>query len=282
VELPGKTGPTLTLSSVVQADSGLYSVVVSNDTAPAATSTNAPLSVNKRRITGVVFGTGVDDTGALMPNGSTDLHYILAQSADPAFQGPDAIVANDAGFPIGTGPWVASGPTSKWIAPQADQSVAGNEPGDYTYQTFPDLTGYDVKLVTIVGKWAVDNIGVDILVNGASTGITSPGFGAFTPFTITNGLIAGPNTIDFKINNGSPTGPTALRVDLELVVPIQPAMSVAPSGDGLKISWTNKNPSQVLQSADSITGPWTTIVGATSPFDIATTGSGKFYRVIEQ
>jgi hypothetical protein len=282
VNLPGQTGVTLTLSGVVQADSGLYSVVVSNDTAPAATSTSAPLSVNKRRVTGVVFGTGVDDTGALMPNGSTDLHYILAQSADSTFKGPDAIIANDVGFPIGTGPWLASGPKSKWIAPQVDQSVAGNEPGDYTYQTFPDLTGYDVNLVTIVGKWAVDNIGVDILVNGASTGITSGGFGAMTPFTITSGLIAGPNTIDFKINNGSPAGPTGLRVDLELVVPIQPAMNVVPSGSGLRISWTNRNPSQVLQSADSITGPWTTITGATSPFDIATTGPAKFYRVIEQ
>jgi hypothetical protein len=284
IALAGQNGPILSAPSVVQADSGIYTVVVSNDTAPAATSTGAPLSVNRRRVPGVVFGTGVDDNGALMPNGSTDLHYILAQSVDPAFQGPDAVVVDDSLYPIVAGPWVASGPRSKWIAPQGNQAT-GNLGGDYTYQTFPDLTGYDVNLVTIVGKWGVDNTGVDILVNGASTGITSPSFNTLVPFTITvtNGLIAGPNTLDFKINNaGTDANPTALRVDLDVVVPIQPVMSVTPNGTGLRISWNNRNPSQVLQSADSITGPWTTIPGATSPFDITTTDPAKFYKVIEQ
>ena len=138
--------------------------------------------------------------------------------------------------------------------------------------------------VTINGKWAVDNTGLDILVNGISTGYTCPGFDAFASFTLTaaNGLVAGDNVIDFKINNGSPAGPTALRVEMEVIVPIVPTMSITPSGGGLQISWNNKNPSQVLQSADSITGPWTTIDGATSPYNITTTDPAKFYNVVEQ
>ena len=107
---PGKRGKYY-LSGLLQTDSGLYSVDVANDTPVIATSTNAPLSVNMRRVPGVVFGTGVDDSGGLMPNGSTDLHYILAQSVDPAFQGPDAIVANDAGFSDRHGPGWPAAPT---------------------------------------------------------------------------------------------------------------------------------------------------------------------------
>jgi hypothetical protein len=284
VNLPGQTGPTLTLTGVLQADSGLYSVTVANDTPTVAVSESAALCVNMRRLQGVVFNTGVDDTGALLPTSSTDLHYILAQSVDPIFPGPDAIVVNDQLFPIVSGPWVASGPKSKWIGPQADESGANpaSQPGDYTYQTFPDFTGYDVSQLKIIGRWSVDNSGLDILVNGASTGITSPGFSTFTPFTLSSGLVAGPNTIDFKINNGSPAGPTALRVELEVQVPIQPVLSIAPTAGGLRISWTAKNPCQVIKFANTITGPWTTIEGASSPVIIIPSEPARFYKVIEQ
>ena len=225
VELPGQTQATLNLVNVAEADSGFYSALAINDWGTNE-SHAASLCVCIRRLTGVAFGTGVDDTGAPAANGSADLHYILAASVDPNFQGPEAYVVNDNGFPIP--PWIASGPKSKWIGPQADQSF-GNAEGDYTYQTFIDLTGYDPTKVRLVGQWAADNTGLDILVNGVSTGAMSPGFDTFTPFIISSGLQAGLNVLDFQMNNLPTTpNPTGLRVDLEAQVTIPSSVLSCP------------------------------------------------------
>lgn len=43
---------------------------------------------------------------------------------------------------------------------------------------------------------------------------------------------------------------------------------------GLKLTFEG-----TLQSADSITGPWTDVAGATSPFEVKFTGTAKFYRI---
>ena len=61
-------------------------------------------------------------------------------------------------------------------------------------------------------------------------------FTALTPFilTATNGLVAGPNTLDFLMNNapGTPDvpGPTGLRVDLKLISVITPKLQLSRSG----------------------------------------------------
>ena len=186
----------------------------------------------------------------------------------------------DTGFPIP--PWIGSGPKSKWIAPQADQS-GGNAQGDYTYQTFFDLSGYDLTQIRLVGQWAVDNTGNDILVNGVSTGISSPGFDHFTPFVINSGLNAGANQLDFKMNNAPATpNPTGLRVDLELQQTIQPTLTLTASGGGTgRVSWTPSSPCQVLYSADSVTGPWTAIQTFNGAYTFDT-GTVQFFKVIEQ
>jgi hypothetical protein len=60
-------------------------------------------------------------------------------------------------------------------------------------------------------------------VNGVSKGLINPGFGSLTPFMITvnNGLVAGPNIVDFVLNNAPATpNPTGLRVDLRALMPI--------------------------------------------------------------
>jgi len=281
VDIGGQTGTTLTLNNVQTSDMGLYTVHVSN-AAGDAFSDPATLCINYRRVPGVVFGTGTDDSGGLMANGAVDLHYILSESADAAYPGTDAIVADDTLFPIVSGPWLATGPKSKWIAPFVDQSVGNNE-GNYTYQTFFDLTGYDLSQVRIAGGWAVDNTGSDILVNGVSTGITSPGFGAMTTFSLHDNLVAGPNVLDFKMNN-APSGinPTGLRVDLALLVALSPTITFSQSGNNMVISWSPTSPCQQLQAADDVGGPWTTITGASNPFTFdTTTSSMKFFKVVQ-
>ena len=161
-----------------------------------------------------VFNTGVDASRLPLPSGSIDPHWRLVQSADVGFPGPNAFVLNDTGFPIP--PWIANGPNSKWIAPQANQG-AGNQVGDYRYRLVIDLTGLEPSTAIVTGHWSSDNGGPDVLLNGLSTGVTSDGnFGALgNPFTIASGFIDGANTLDFVVNNACcGLNPTGLRVEL--------------------------------------------------------------------
>jgi len=278
VNLLNKTNSNLTLPGVTTIDSGNYSVAVTNAWG-FAISSNALVNVAYRPLPGI-FGTGVDTNGALLAAGATDPHYILSVSADGGFPGPNAIVINE-GFPIP--PWVANGPDSKWIAPMADQA-AGNAEGDYTYQTTFSLTGYDVSKVSVLGSWSVDNTGLDILVNGVSTGITSPGFGSYVSFTITNGLVAGVNTLDFKMNNAPATpNPTGLRVNLKGLLDLQApleTLQIGRNGNNVSISWSPSAPGQKLYSAPNVTGPWAEITNAPNPYVTAPSGAGAFYRLM--
>lgn len=160
-----------------------------------------------------LFNTGVDAAGALLAAGVVDPHWRLVQSADAAAPGPNAFVVRE-GFPIP--PWVANGPGSKWIAPQADQS-GGNRPGNYTYRLAFDLTGFDPATAEIAGRWSSDNAGIEVRLNGQPTGLTFDGnFGAFSrEFTLRSGFLEGTNTIEFVVNNaGEGVNPTGFRAEL--------------------------------------------------------------------
>jgi hypothetical protein len=216
--LAGQTTLTLVLTNVTVADNGLYSITVTNS-AGSTNSLPAKLEVLWNTLPGV-FGTGVGTNGTLAPGGTVDPHYILTVSADSSAPGPDAMVLFDT-YPVGT--WLVNGPNSKWIAPQTDQSV-GNAEGDYTYETSFTLAAADLNKVQIVGNWASDNDGTNILVNGVSTGVNNgAGFGSLVPFMITvnNGLVAGQNILDFVVHNDPVTpNPTGLRIDLRGLLPI--------------------------------------------------------------
>ncbi|HYV29515.1 MAG TPA: lamin tail domain-containing protein, partial [Candidatus Binatia bacterium] len=178
-----------------------------------------------------LFNTGVGTNGALLANSAVDPHYRLIQSADAAAPGPNAFVVNDTLFPIVTGPWVANGPNSKWIAPQANQS-SGNQPGDYKYRITFDLTGLEPSSAILTGRWTSDNGGPDVLLNDASTGLTSDGnFPVLgNPFTISAGFVDGINTLDFVVNNGAPgINPTGIRVELSGTADLQPPPGTPPS-----------------------------------------------------
>jgi hypothetical protein len=267
---------SLTLAAVQAANEGLYSLVVSN-TAGSVTTTAVRLTV---ALPGI-YGTGVADDGSLIEAGATDPHYRMVTSADEGFPGPDAIVLNDA-WPIAAGVWMLNGPSSKWIGPQADQSV-GNAEGEYVYETRFNLTGVDVSRVRLVGGWATDNNGLDILVNGQSTGFTASGFNTFFPFEITSGLVAGENVLRFRMSNLPATpNPTGLRVDLRAVLDPQvstPSLQVSRDASGLTISWSPTSAGQKLQSAAAINGPWNDVAGATSPYATTASEAQLFFRV---
>ena len=192
------------------------------------------LSVNTANaVTVIAFNTGVDNSGTVLAGGSVDPHYKLILSPDSGFPGPSTFV-------VSTSPaaWFANSSSSKWIAPRSDQDTAtnsswGNAPGDYTYRTTFDLTGFDPTTARVNGEWATDNVGLDILINGTSTGLSDPGPGyvAFKAFSIDNGFVTGTNTLDFIVHNvmGSNPNPTGFRAELRVSaapLPAAPTLSL--------------------------------------------------------
>lgn len=143
-----------------------------------------------------LFNTGVDAAGNKMLVGATDLHYVVVQTAT------SAIVTNN-------GAYVQS-PTAGYI-----WETAAGLPGNVvrSFRTTFDLTGLDPTTASITGRWSTDNQGLDIRLNGVSTGITSPSFNVFTAFTIGAGsaFLPGLNVLQFDVQDFGPPG--ALAVD---------------------------------------------------------------------
>ncbi len=109
--------------------------------------------------------------------------------------------------------WMPNGPNSQWIGPTA---LNDGPPGVYCYNvefTLPTCpTG--TPRYALKGRWAADDTGA-IHLNGSPTGVVLPNGWAFTnwhPFTITSGLVPGPNLLTFYVTNGPVS--TGLRVEL--------------------------------------------------------------------
>lgn len=137
-----------------------------------------------------VFNTG------LGPIGSPDPHYVVTASAAPYTIPSPALIAD--AF------W-------SWPDPPAESIGVGNpynQPdGDYNYQTTFDLTGFDPDTASLSFNVVCDDKIMDILLNGASTGLSDDldiGFSDYwvgTPLTVTTGFIQGVNTLEFLTHN---------------------------------------------------------------------------------
>ena len=159
-----------------------------------------------------LYNTGVDNSHTVLTDGTIgDPHYTLVSVPSDATQ--IRIRTSVGGFPIG--PYLGDDSLSTWIGPNNDSSLDGPF-GSYDYRTTFSLVGLNAATASISGQWATDNNGIDILLNGVSQGFTTPfqDF-VFHTFTISNGFLAGINTLDFVVNNGSNSdNPTALRVEM--------------------------------------------------------------------
>ncbi|HUF61088.1 MAG TPA: LamG-like jellyroll fold domain-containing protein [Verrucomicrobiales bacterium] len=203
----GTDSPQLDLTGLTLEDGGAYTVIVSNESGETV---GGPAEVLVLQPIPGLYGTGVNDSGAPLDDLLVDSHYTLVENADG--ESPDAIVHDTSVFPIVEGPWVASSDTSKWVSPRGDTAAAAG--GDYVYRITFDLSGFDPDTAFLTGQWSTDNEGLDILLNGVSTGFrNTAGFASFTPFAIEPGtFVSGLNTLDFKLNNAG-AGYTGLRVD---------------------------------------------------------------------
>ncbi len=164
VPVAGATSNLLALAAVKLADEGGYTLVVTNNYG-AVTSSIAPLALLETIPS--LHNTGVDASGTVLAGGAIDPFWTLQVNPDGG--STTAYVGND-GFP---GAWLASSATSKWIGPRASLSDTGIPQGDYHYRTTVDLTGRDTNTVIIIGRWASDNWGGPVSVNG--TVVNVPG-----------------------------------------------------------------------------------------------------------
>jgi hypothetical protein len=170
-----------------------------------------------------LFNTGVDASGAVLPDGTVgDPHYTLISipAPTPPIQSTTDIRIRDyAAYgdtsPYGPGypmwQYVGDDSKSRWIGPNSvsmidDGDGTGIHPyywfdgpvGDYLYETTFDLTGFDPATAIITGQWSTDDFGVDILINGHSTAnVNNTPYTQWTPFSITSGFVTGMNTLDF-------------------------------------------------------------------------------------
>jgi hypothetical protein len=184
----------------------------------------AVASVQATPIPGL-FNTGVDGTGAALPAGTIDPHYMLIASDDPQFPAPPPSSAFVTDSPL-PGTWAGNASNSQWISPNALQTslgtnfaiavvpTAGNAAGTYMYDLPFSMAGLSTALATISGAWAVDDIG-QIYLNGVYIDGTTNlnGAGTFTTFNIPAGspFVAGINHLDFLVVNTT-TGSTGLQV----------------------------------------------------------------------
>jgi hypothetical protein len=72
------------------------------------------------------------------------------------------------------------------------------------------------------------------------------------------------------------TNVTSVEVGVTVLAP--PVLTAHFADSELVISWDG--PDATLQEADDVSGPWTTLAGARSPYTIQTVAAHKFYRLV--
>ena len=205
--ITGATEATLAFNSIQESAEGEYSVRVSNEW---GTATSASAKVTVYQPIAGLFSTGVDNSGVAMASGAVDAHYQLIENPDVS--STDTIVEG-----LLPGAWMQYNSTSGWIGPKMD--TVGSAVGNYTYRLVLDLKDRDPKTVVIEGRWATDNTGTDIRVNGTSLGMrNTTQFPSWTSFAIYGSnvtFVAGENTLDFVVANEGAIGYTGLRVEID-------------------------------------------------------------------
>jgi len=224
VNLPDEISDTLLIPNVVFENEGEYRVIATNEHG-SAVSEAAKVTVGA--LFSELFNTGIDDSGAALSGESVDPHYFLVDSNDLNNLGPDTIVWLDDNGPFPS--FVINSESSRWIGPTVNPGT--NAFGRYAYQTTFIIDSADPNTAILEGKWSLNTEGVDILLNGRSTGNTNTDnqtYRGFNPFTITEGFVPGLNTLEFVVNliedtSGWGMNLTGLRVEMRGVGEALPA-----------------------------------------------------------
>lgn len=212
-----------------------------------------------------LYNTGVANDHRSLSEDQTDPHYVWLPNGPSIFPSFPAYATTTAGgFPVP--PWLPDSVASTWISGGTDTIMRGGT--SFVAQTRFDLTGFNPATARIRGRWAADNRGTTIVLNGAVVSTPpAPSFDLWTDFTISSGFVAGINTLQFYIFNEldltQPQGqnPAGLRVELGgtaefdcgAAVPA-PALLIARTGANVEARWQGRN--WTLQGAPTMNGPW--------------------------
>jgi hypothetical protein len=152
--------------------------------------------------------TGVDQNGVPIAGGGTAAPWKI--TATPA----GAVGAN--AFVTQTAPsfWIANNSTALWISPSVSEAV-GDAPGSYTYETDFQINGFNPATISLKANISADDAVTAIRINGQGVAVP-PGitFTTSTALTISGGLVAGANKLEFVvINAAAAANPSGLRVE---------------------------------------------------------------------
>ena len=153
----------------------------------------------------------MDERHNALLSGLADPHFALTVSAQGTPPPPPIAATVIQNNPA----WLANDALSSWIGP-VNPGTANVAAGEYRYRTTFFLSGFDPATVQLTIGVAADNRLNDVLLNGASRGISFVGFSGFSPnFTIGNGFVAGTNTLDFvTANDTTSPNPAGFRAKL--------------------------------------------------------------------
>jgi hypothetical protein len=172
---------------------------------------NATLPFGDPQTVPTVFSTGIGTNGTVLAAGSADPHYsvtLSAQGTPPPPPIPATVIQNHPA-------WLANNAQSSWIG-VVNPGTSDVAAGAYNYQTRFTLDGFNPASTVLRMRIGADDQLPNVLLNGVSKGITYSGFTALSgEFTMTEGFVAGTNTLDFlTVNAGSSPNPAGFRVNL--------------------------------------------------------------------
>ena len=159
-----------------------------------------------------LFATGVSDSRKALAPGLRDPHYTVVSSAHPVSPVPPTPALVIEGHPA----WLANDANSLWLGP-VNPGTASVAAGGYRYRTGFDLSAFNPDSAKIQIRAAADNRITSVLLNGRSVGMSFEGFQVLSPtFSVTNGFMAGTNTLEFLwANDTTSPNPAGFRAQVQ-------------------------------------------------------------------
>lgn len=272
----GATASNLELRGIRPSQAGRYTVRVSNNLG-SVVSDPADIVVVEPMEYGV-FNTGEGLSGAALPPGQQDPHWLIIQNPDPQFQ---TIRALTTAGPIP--PWVANDADSAWISSRPD-NAAVISPGVYRYRLlFMIETAEEAATASLTAKASTDDGSRGAFLNGTRVSFNSPGFGSFGTLSIPSGelFVQGLNILDIVVENGgADRNPSGLRVDEAVLegVKTRPKLHVRSEGGSIRLNWSSRHQGAVLETAPALGGPWTDS-GLSPEVEVPLSEPARYFRL---